>query len=206
MTFRHQTEFSAALREQLNNGAPIELTARFRAVERGGHFVRDTNQHETGRAAADRWLTGLFVEIERAAFRVHQRACREHLALAATIRGRPDPPDRLAVSWRCFHCDEVFTDRASAAAHFGPSIWSDPACTVDASKLRELEAELARYREEDTDLHRALHAKDCKMTRAVQEAEEAGYARGLRDAKRFPAELGLMEAPQAPEPAHEPTP
>lgn len=90
------------------------------------------------------------------------------------------------MTWRCFHCEEVFTTSEAAADHFGPRIYSDPACTIDAARLRELEAELARYREEDTDLHRALHAKDCERNTAVMRAEEQGYARGLRDGANLP--------------------
>lgn len=91
--------------------------------------------------------------------------------------------------WQCFHCDEVFTDRAAAAAHFGPSIYSDPACAIDAHRLRELEAELARYREEDTDLHRELYGMQSKHQTELRRAEEEGYARGLHDVP-----VGLYEA------------
>jgi hypothetical protein len=85
------------------------------------------------------------------------------------------------VKWRCFHCDEVFTDRASAALHFGPRIYSDPACAVDAAKLRDLELQLDAYRQEDTDLHRAMHAMQSAHQVALRREEEKGYARGLAD-------------------------
>jgi len=87
-----------------------------------------------------------------------------------------------AGEWRCFHCDEVFTDHAAAMAHFGPSLHSDPACTVDAVKLRDLEQQLERYREEDTDLHREIHRLRSKHLTELRKEEEKGYARGLRDA------------------------
>ena len=92
--------------------------------------------------------------------------------------------DGLAVAtpWRCFHCDETFADAAEAALHFGPRIYSDPACRVDAEHLRELERQLDGYREEDTDLHRQIAAMECRHQQAVMRAEETGYARGLRDA------------------------
>lgn len=37
----------------------------------------------------------------------------------------------MSVEWRCFHCEEVFTDRASAARHFGTDWFCEqeaPAC------------------------------------------------------------------------------
>lgn len=101
--------------------------------------------------------------------------------------------------WRCFHCDDVFTTVGAASDHFGPHPASTPGCVIDKvlpeggtntqrglgllMALRRAEAELARYREEDTDLHLALHAKECERNTAVMRAEEQGYARGLRDAR-----------------------
>ena len=87
-----------------------------------------------------------------------------------------------AIPWRCFHCGETFVDAADAAMHFGQRIYSDPACHVDAERLRELERQLDGYREEDTDLHRQIAALECRHQQDVMRAEEAGYARGLRDA------------------------
>lgn len=84
-------------------------------------------------------------------------------------------------AWRCFHCDEVFTSSETAAEHFGPRIYSDPACTINAARLRELEAELARYREEDTDLHREIHGMQAEHHTALRREEEKGYTTGLRD-------------------------
>lgn len=91
------------------------------------------------------------------------------------------------MTWRCYHCEEIFTTSEAAAEHFGPRIYSDPACTIDAARLRELEAELQRYREEDTDLHRELHRKDSEHRQALIREEEKGYARGLRDGVNLPA-------------------
>lgn len=38
------------------------------------------------------------------------------------------------LSWRCFHCDEVFTDRAAAQEHFGSDEWQVAGCIL---KLNE---------------------------------------------------------------------
>jgi hypothetical protein len=109
------------------------------------------------------------------------------------------------LSWRCFFCDEVFTTVGAAADHFGHNQFSTPGCLIDYQvaveeggkpqrgrgllmALRKAEAELESYRQEDTELHRALHAKDCECNRAVMRAEEQGYARGLRDGVNIPAD------------------
>lgn len=34
------------------------------------------------------------------------------------------------MSWRCFHCEEEFTDAAAAGAHFGPDPASIPGCVI----------------------------------------------------------------------------
>jgi hypothetical protein len=48
-------------------------------------------------------------------------------------------------SWRCFHCNDVFTDREQAAEHFGPNLFDHtrPAACVDPLRYDEL----ARCRE-----------------------------------------------------------
>lgn len=87
-------------------------------------------------------------------------------------------------AWRCFHCDEHFTDAAAAELHFGKSERETPACQIDGGVLAEVrrqEVELGHYREEDS-------AKDREMARlrsgheiALRRAEEAGYAKALKD-------------------------
>jgi hypothetical protein len=89
-------------------------------------------------------------------------------------------------SWRCFHCDEVFTDWGAARNHFGytPDDGA-PACRVEgglASQLYHLRLALAAYRSEDTDLHRKQRAMEAEHAVALRRAEEQGYAAGLRDA------------------------
>ena len=83
--------------------------------------------------------------------------------------------------WRCFHCGEVFTDTASAQLHFGRSEMREPICHVDQVKYREMEADLQRYRDEDTDLHREVHRAHNQGQEKASRAEEAGYAKGLGD-------------------------
>jgi hypothetical protein len=101
------------------------------------------------------------------------------------------------MTWRCFHCDEVFTTVGSARDHFGLNDRDLPGCVIDKvmvedggkpergrgllMALRKAEAELARYREEDTDLHREIHRLNSEHRLALRREEEKGYARGLAD-------------------------
>jgi hypothetical protein len=58
------------------------------------------------------------------------------------------PREPLEPAWRCFHCDEVFTDKAEALEHFGSDEWKTPACrlpSTDVARLRELEADNAGH-------------------------------------------------------------
>lgn len=86
-------------------------------------------------------------------------------------------------TWRCFHCDEVFTDRKCAALHFGTGWPVDtiPLCKIDAEKVREMEKELAKYRAEDTELHRQIARLETQHAFELRTAEEKGYERGLKD-------------------------
>lgn len=100
--------------------------------------------------------------------------------------------DKPEHGWTCFHCGETFTTVGSASAHFGSTPTATPGCMervrLGAERgllmaLRETEQRLARFMEEDTDLHRALLAAQQRHADQLLEAEIAGYERGLRDAK-----------------------
>lgn len=108
--------------------------------------------------------------------------------------------ESVTKEWRCFHCDEVFTDRNAAADHFGVQIdghADDVACRINAtdgllvSMLREAETELRRYHQEDNAAFMEFYSLGAAHSVAVREAEEKGYARGLEDAKKHPETLGL---------------
>lgn len=90
--------------------------------------------------------------------------------------------------WRCFHCDDVFTSRSEASAHFGYEIDATPACKI-APDLRGLvkfmrwqESQLQRFRQEDSEAARQFYALGADHARALRTEEEKGYARGLADA------------------------
>ena len=94
-------------------------------------------------------------------------------------------------TWRCFHCNEVFTKRADAAEHFGAHVDDTPACCLRDHEhhlvhyIRRLEAELARYRADDSDLLRSILTLESEHLAALRSAEESGYAKGLRDGREL---------------------
>jgi hypothetical protein len=89
--------------------------------------------------------------------------------------------------WTCFHCGETFHAVGLAAVHFGSLIDGEPACRLNqkerglAFQLRQAEEQLARYRAEDSDTDRAMHAMRADHVTELKREEEKGYARGLRD-------------------------
>ncbi len=96
--------------------------------------------------------------------------------------------------WKCFHCGEVFTTIAAAVIHFGKTETARPVCETDADIIRQMEEELRRYREEDTDLHRQIADLISQKESAVRRAEDLGYSRGLRDANHAePETIAEME-------------
>ena len=100
-------------------------------------------------------------------------------------------PEIEAMTWRCFHCGVVFVKHCDALEHFGiPHTLTTTACRVDAKRLREIEAELAQYRNEDTEKDRAYYKLEADHNVALRRAEESGYAKGLRDGQALRASTG----------------
>lgn len=101
--------------------------------------------------------------------------------------------------WRCFHCGQVFTTRRCAAEHFGSDDSKDPACQIKSfeghlvRRIRDLEAQLDRYRAEDSDVLRAICAQEADHRQALISAEEEGYSRGVQDMKREASTLYVGE-------------
>lgn len=78
--------------------------------------------------------------------------------------------------WRCFHCDEVFTDRDEAKEHFGDYQDDTPMCLIKgadggfAARIRELEAEVAeayRQRNECENDARLWHESEADRVRRI---------------------------------------
>jgi hypothetical protein len=102
------------------------------------------------------------------------------------------------IEYRCYHCNQVFYEEdGSASEHFGCSMVQEPICTINAKRLRELEQEVDSLRrqiqEESTPLEREIASLRSEIATKERRAEEAGYARGLEDAKKYPETLGLIQ-------------
>lgn len=93
-------------------------------------------------------------------------------------------------SWRCFHCNETFTNPKHAATHFGTDEAATPACKLTQSEthliayIRQLERDLTQYRHEDSHILRAIQAKEFEQQQALTQAEEHGYNKGVQEAKQ----------------------
>lgn len=94
--------------------------------------------------------------------------------------------------WRCFHCDEVFTSPTAAGIHFGADQAATCACVLPHERhlvkhIRDLEAQLDRYRAEDSEVMRSIMTLEAEHRQALIRAEEEGYARGVRDMTKMEA-------------------
>lgn len=133
-----------------------------------------------------------------------QRAALSALAAAAAayLAATAEEPSGV-VPWRCFHCDDMFTDEHAARLHFGPDEGSQPACKIKAGAeggllgaLRRAEADAGAawkaIHEETTDAARAHYAQQDRHATQLRLVEEAGYERGLADG------MALRESPAPP--------
>lgn len=105
--------------------------------------------------------------------------------------------EKPAHGWTCFHCGETFKTVGAAKAHFGADPSAEPGCLLRVKfggergllmALRDCEDRLARALADDSDVIRAWIAAQGRHSNALNDAEEAGYARGLGDAAHLLAE------------------
>jgi hypothetical protein len=108
--------------------------------------------------------------------------------------------NRPKLGWTCYHCGETFMVPGLAAEHFGASPMAEPGCLIRVKRgdergllfeLREAEAELERYRAEDSDTDRRMAAMASEHGDALRREEEKGYARGLRDQRQRDIEIAV---------------
>lgn len=118
-----------------------------------------------------------------------------------------DQPKGLAQGsreWRCFHCDEVFTDPKAAANHFGVDhVGNETLCQmaqVDggiARVIADLAEELQRYRSEDNASYREFYALGADHSQALIREEQKGYDRGLADGRTASGTPAASTGPNA---------
>jgi hypothetical protein len=95
----------------------------------------------------------------------------------------------------------VFTDRDSAAEHFGKTQIETPACVLSKDEkglvglLREALEELRDFRNEDDRSSRFFYEIGARHSREQREEEEKGYARGLRDGQKIPTVTLTLSKP-----------
>jgi hypothetical protein len=120
---------------------------------------------------------------------------------------QPGPEDKSYVMqpgerWICFHCGERFPGwtedgRAAAREHFGTGIRQQPACQIDIAEYRRMESQVEQWREEiendSSEARRALAQLQSGTRLALQRAEEAGYAAGLKDYTALEQRLALAQ-------------
>ena len=108
-------------------------------------------------------------------------------------------------TWRCFHCGDVFRNPKHAASHFGLDQFQEPGCVAVLrhseshllDRIRDLEAELRRYRDEDSDIMRWAQSKEAEHRQALIREGERGYNKGVQDGRAYPAD-GLDEVGATP--------
>jgi hypothetical protein len=153
-------------------------------------LANDIDMH----AAAEVELARIWTKVEQ--IRAKQAAKPKHSPL----------PNSPKPEWRCFHCDDVFDNWGHARNHFGytPADGA-PVCKTERSTdstVYHLKRRLESYQREDTELHRQIHSMRSAHAAALQEEEEKGYARGLRDGRndeRMPINI-IFDGPPGPEP------
>lgn len=102
-------------------------------------------------------------------------------------------------AWRCFHCDDLFTTRWAARDHFGNDESATPACQIKAGEiglveaLRRAEADVSEawgmIHTESTEAAKAYFAQQSRHQAQMTALEQAGYDRGIADAKAHPETL-----------------
>lgn len=100
------------------------------------------------------------------------------------------------MTWRCFHCGDVFRNPKHAASHFGIDEFQEPGCVAVLrrgeshllDRIRDLEQQLERYGNEDSDIMRWAQAKESDHRQALIREEERGYNKGVRDGRAYPTD------------------
>jgi len=90
--------------------------------------------------------------------------------------------------WECFHCGEIFTDKAAATEHFGFSEASEPSCHMTVAGVRRLEEQVAKLSHIDEQRDVAAEAYE------GQSAELARLFDGARTAYGAWLKLEAMES------------
>jgi hypothetical protein len=161
-----------------------EALEEFEAAKEAANNILASAIHEVGyvffngdgmtmEARAVATMQHLKEDLDASESRCHEFAKRVVEHIPPVFDGPP--------GWRCFHCREYFTNSEKAQLHFGASEMDSPICQIHPDEIRKMEVELARYRNEDSDLERKIHSLEADQAVALLREEENGYDKGLRD-------------------------
>lgn len=105
--------------------------------------------------------------------------------------------DSLSINehWRCFHCDEVFTNRIDAAEHFGIDEGATAACRLTAEQddlvrfIRSQELDIRRLQravsQESGEACRLVESMRSRHANELRQAEELGFGRAVAEMQRL---------------------
>lgn len=95
-------------------------------------------------------------------------------------------------SWRCFHCDELFTSERCARNHFGSNEDRKPACIIKAggesslvAALRDAEDQVEQWmmavHNENTESAKAYYAQQSRHREQITAIEVSAYEKGIKE-------------------------
>lgn len=106
-------------------------------------------------------------------------------------------------SWRCFHCDEVFTSQKLASDHFGMDCLTTLGCVKKLNggeaalldEIAQLRNTLASFYAEDGNIEKWARDKVATAELKVPAAEQRGYDKGVSDMRAQAREAyGIFKA------------
>ncbi len=128
--------------------------------------IEEIDERDATIASLTKQLAELREALPREALELSRVAVEEHAAMMLKLaNAEQDLAERdktiagLRASWRCFHCNEVFTTEQDARSHFGFSEFHKPSCCMKmeagdkglAAQLREALDDASRLRDEISD-------------------------------------------------------
>ncbi len=150
------------------------------------------------------WLLSTLEEFERVTKQADSTSENRAAFIIDRLTATTGKDAELVKEWRCFWCDETFTDEAEAREHFGTQEGEICACKLTKDEkglvglLRDAWKRLDEFYREDNASCREFHALGAKHSTELREAEQTGYDKGLADGRALsspitePAKVGAL--------------
>jgi hypothetical protein len=105
--------------------------------------------------------------------------------------------------WRCYHCDELFSNLRCAAVHFGADESATTACLLSHERhlvehIRNLENQPTSYRTESDNVLKSIMALEADHRQALMREEEKGFTRGLCAGRRYGSQVTMPASLETP--------